>query len=66
MAVFTTILSSANFALNCAEGDAAALARLFDGMSEEQARRVLAAPGLVAVGPGRNQITVPDRIAAPA
>lgn len=38
---FATGLSNSNYALNCVQGNAAALARLFPGMSAGTARNVL-------------------------
>jgi hypothetical protein len=62
MATFKTSLSSARFAINCAEGSADDLAKLFDGMAAETARNILEYPGLVRIE--GNAVTIPDEMVA--
>jgi hypothetical protein len=58
--IFRTILSSANFALNCAEGDPKTLALMFPGMTEQTASNILAAGPGVCRRTGHDEIDVPD------
>jgi hypothetical protein len=60
--IFRTILSSANFAFNCSEGDSKTLALMFPGMTEQTARNILAAGPGVCRRTAQNEIDVPDRL----
>ena len=59
---FKTILSSANFALNCSEGDPAALAKLFPGMTVETAKNILERGRGLCRQSASTEIDVPDHL----
>jgi hypothetical protein len=56
------MLSSANFAFNCSEGDPKTLALMFKGMTEQTARNILAAGPGVCRRISHDEIDVPDRL----
>jgi hypothetical protein len=60
--VFRTILSSANFALNCSEGDPKTLALMFPGMTEQTARNILERGRGVCRRTAADEIDVPDHL----
>lgn len=62
--IFRTVLSSSNFAINSVEGNASYLAKLFPGMSEATAAKVLASRGQCS-RPAQDAIDVPAHMCGP-
>jgi hypothetical protein len=62
---FITTLSSAKFAINCVEGDAAALARLFPGMTDLVAHEVLRQHRFGCLVIGGDAVEIADRLCGP-